>query len=105
MWEVYNKDDLDCPVALSQGERELEQYLGISHLPHSEDPVKFWRSHGTHFPQLASISRKVLAIPPTSSDSEQVFSCAGNIVSPVHNCLDPEKVNMLMFLNKNRVYR
>ena len=41
LWEEFDKDDLGCPVVLSQGERELEQYLGISRLPHSEDPVKF----------------------------------------------------------------
>ena len=93
---------MDCPVALSQGERELEQYLGISRLPHSEDPVKFWRSHGTHFPQLAPPSRRILAISLTSADSERVFSCAGNIVSATQSCLDPEKVKMLVFLNKNR---
>ena len=73
LWEEFDRDDLDCPITMSQGEREIEQYLGISRLPHSEDPVKFWRSHGTHFPQLAPLSRKVLAIPPTSADSERVL--------------------------------
>ena len=62
LWEEFEKDDLDCPITLSQGERELEQYLGISRLPHSADPVKFWRSHGTYFPQLAFLSRRVLDI-------------------------------------------
>ena len=102
MGRIFDKDGLDCPVVLSQGERELEQYLGISCLPHSEDPVKFWRSHGTHYPLLAPPSRRVLAIPPISADSEQVFSCVGNTVSSSRSCLDSEKVKMLVFLNKNR---
>jgi len=97
LWEVFEKDDLDCPITLSQGERELKQYLGISRLPHSADPVKFRRSHGTHFPQLALLSRRVLAIPPTSADSERVFSCAGNMVTPTRSCWDPKKVEMLVF--------
>ena len=102
LWEEFDKDDLDHPITLSQGERELEQYLGISRLPHSEDPLKFWKSHGIHFPHLTPLSKRVLAILPTSADSEHVFSCAGNIVSPTRSCLDPEKVKMLVFLNKNR---
>jgi len=42
-----------------------------------------------------------VGIPPTSAESEHVFSCAGNIVVPTRSC---EKVNMLIFLNKNRSY-
>ena len=36
LWEGFEKDDLDCSITLSQEERELKQYLGISRLPHSQ---------------------------------------------------------------------
>ena len=39
LWEEFEMVDLDCPITLSQGEREQEQYLGIFHLPYSADPV------------------------------------------------------------------
>ena len=85
-------------------ERELEQYLSISRLLHSDNPLQFWVSHGVHFPNLAPLTKKLLAIPPTSVESERVFSCAGNVVVPTRTCLDPDKVKMLVFLNRNREY-
>ena len=104
LWEDFDKDDSDSPVVTTEAERELEQYLSISRLLHSDNPLQFWVSHGVHFPNLAPLTKKLLAIPPTSAESERVFSCAGNVVVPTRTCLDPDKVKMLVFLNRNREY-
>jgi len=79
-------------------------YSNTYRLSHDDDPLKFWRVHETHFCCLVPLAKKMLGIPPTSAESERVFSCAGNIVVPTYSYLDPEKVNMLVFLNKNRCY-
>ena len=90
MWEDFDKDDSDSPIVTTQAERELEQYLSISRLLHSDNPLQFWVSHGLHFPNLAPLTKKLLSIPPTSAESERVFSCAGNVVVPTCTCLDPD---------------
>ena len=104
LWEDFDKDDSDSPIVTTEAERELEQYLSIPRLLHSDNPLQFWVSHGVHFPNLAPLTKKLLSIPPTSAESERVFSCAGNVIVPTRTCLDPDKVKMLVFLNRNREY-
>ena len=53
LWEDFDKDDSNCPILTSQAERELEQYLSISYLLHSDDPL----SHGVHFPHLTPLTK------------------------------------------------
>ena len=43
--------------------------------PEGEQPSEDTIIHGLHFPNLAPLTKKLLAIPPTS-ESEHVFSCA-----------------------------
>lgn len=102
LWEDFESDNSDSPLSISRAERELEQCLPLPRLPHSEDPLNFWSTHATHFQCLSPLARKLLAIPPTSADSECVFSSAGNVVTPTRCSLDPEKVRMLIFMNKNK---
>lgn len=47
------------------------------------------------------MARHYLAIQGTSVASERVFSTAGDIVSAKRNRIDPKRVNMVLFLNKN----
>ena len=46
-------------------------------------------------------SRKYLSIPPVSVPSERLFSTAGQIATDTRNRLDADKIEMLLFLNKN----
>ena len=95
LWEEFDKDDSDQPI-LSGEEREPEQYLSLPRLAHADDHLKFWKVHETHFPNLTPLAKVMLGIPPTSAESERVFSCAGNIVVPTRTCLDPQKVRMVV---------
>ena len=54
-----------------------------------------------HPEQYRRISGGYLAIPATSVPAERIFSTAGHIVNEKRNCLNPETVDMLIFLNKN----
>ena len=59
LWEEFDKEIQTTPL-LYHKQKENWQ-VDVCCLPHSaEDPLKFWRSHGTHF----SLSKRVLAIPP-----------------------------------------
>ena len=47
------------------------------------------------------MARKYLGIPPTSAFSERVFSSSENIANEKRTWLGEEKLEMLVFLNKN----
>ena len=50
-----------------------------------------------------SLASKYLCAPPPSSSvaSERLFSNGGDISTETRNCLLPEKLEQLLFLNKN----
>ena len=62
---------------MSEEENKLQQYLSMPRLSHDDDPL---RVHATRFRCLVPLAKKMLGIPPTSAESEHVFSCAGEIV-------------------------
>ena len=81
----------------------LEEYLDIPLQEWGADPLKWWKrkkSDGSLVP-LAELAGKFLCIPATSVPSEQLFSCAGNLISEKRSRLCKENVDMLLFLFKN----
>lgn len=54
-----------------------------------------------NYPLLYKFSVPHLCLQGTSVPSERVFSTAGDIITKKRNRIDPDMVNMLMFLNKN----
>ncbi|KAF8382762.1 hypothetical protein PRIPAC_71904 [Pristionchus pacificus] len=63
-------------------EYELLFELALSSdLSEDVDPCLFWRQHAYKFPRLAVIARSLLAIPPSSIDSERLFSTVGLITA------------------------
>lgn len=83
----------------STNDNELETYLRLPRI--RTDPLQFWRDQSFRFPKLAELSRMLLAAPPTSVASEQMFSVAGNILSPKRNRLNPKNVERILFLHDN----
>ena len=62
------------------------------------DPLDWWRVMSADFPHLASLARRVLAIPATQAESERLLSFAGNIVTKNRNKLTPTTVELLVLL-------
>ena len=52
------------------------------------------------FPIMAKIALKYLSAPATSVASESVFSLARSVYDFKRTNLDPDKAEMLMFLNR-----
>ena len=52
------------------------------------------------YPILGKLASKYLSIPAASVAFERLFSAAKNIISDQRN-LDPNRAEMLLFLNKN----
>lgn len=63
--------------------------------------LEWWKVNEPMFPRLAQLAKRILAVPASSVPSERVFSLAGNIVSKKRSRINPEKVDMMIFLNMN----
>uniref|UniRef100_A0A803TK93 BED-type domain-containing protein n=1 Tax=Anolis carolinensis TaxID=28377 RepID=A0A803TK93_ANOCA len=65
------------------------------------DPLAYWASRDHMWPDLSHVARQFLSCPPTSVQSERVFSLAGDVVTPHRSLLDPQTVEKLVFLEAN----
>lgn len=64
--------------------------------------LEWWKLNEKHFPTLAKLARRFLAIPATSVPSERMFSAAGRLITKLRNRLGASKADMLLFLYKNK---
>ncbi len=88
-----------CPVPIRvRAVSELTRYLQEEQLDSSADLLTWWRDNCGQFPLMEKVARHYMCICATSCASEWVFSAVGNIVTPLHSCLKPENINMLVFL-------
>lgn len=118
--EAVNIEDLDdaclslesSSLALtgptSSNKNELERYCAMEPLQRSGSTIEqaastlsWWAAHRHQFPVLARVARKVLCIPPTSAESERLFSACGDIVNEKRSRLSPENADILVFIDKN----
>ena len=65
------------------------------------NPLCWWKENLHKYPLLSRLARKYLCIPATSVPTERAFSSAGNIVNAKRSCLQPDSVEMLVFLAEN----
>ena len=72
-------------------EKEIKSYEAFPGAELGVDKLAWWKKHQDQFPLLAYLTRVVFAVQAASSKSEQVFSAAGNILTPMRSSLDPEK--------------
>ena len=82
-------------------EHEVDRYCNEGMIPEDKSPVDWWRLNKVIYPTLAGLSIKYLSSPPSTVESERLFSIAGNIYSPHRNRLDPYTGEKLIFLNYN----
>lgn len=67
----------------------------------SSNPLHWWSIQCKQYPIISQLARCYLCICASSSASERVFSYSGHILLKHRSCLEPEKVNMLLFLSRN----
>ena len=66
-----------------------------------DDLLSFWRRKKNDFPTIAAIARRVLAIPAANTSVERLFSSSKIIIGDRRTRLGAEKIDKLMFLQKN----
>ena len=82
-------------------EREIIRYESFTLAPNDVDVLNWWKVHENAIPLLAKLAKHVLTIPASSSKSERVFSCGGNLVTPHRNKLADKKVEDFVVIKEN----
>jgi hypothetical protein len=80
---------------------EIAIYVEEANIPQSHDPLKWWSINSHQFPEMSKAARKYLSGPPTSVDSERVFSESGAVADDQRSSLLPENFQSLVFLRCN----
>jgi hypothetical protein len=81
---------------------ELNEYMMINvQLNEEDDILKFWLNQKSTFPILFTVVQDFYAIPASNTTVERLFSCSKNTITDKRTSLGAEKVNKLLFLQKN----
>ena len=81
--------------------KEVELYLSYKQVEKSSSPFQFWKMFCSSLPMLSTLSKKYLCCPPSSIESERLFSCGGNIYSSKRNRMNADTGEKLMFSHYN----
>lgn len=81
--------------------QEMNKYNSLKVISNENDPLQWWKACKNEYPLLTPIVKKYLSAPPSSVESERVFSIGGNVYMPKRNRLSGETGEMLMFLHYN----
>lgn len=88
-------------VSGSSDQRELTLYVESAPPMNSLCILQWWKKYEEMFPTLAQVARKLLVIPATNTSSERIFSVAGHTLNKRRTCLNPHKLDRLLFLHSN----
>ena len=93
---------IDKPSKPSASNTEVDEWIRSSlTLGDDDDILQFWNRNSRVFPVLANIAREVLAIPASNTSVERLFSSAKNTVDDHRTRLSIEKIDRLLFLQRN----
>ena len=84
-----------------QRRHELDTYLAVKSVNRDQCPLRWWMGNKAMFPGLASVAKKMLAVPATSVASERLFSKAGDVITKKRNQLSASKADQLCFFMEN----
>jgi len=93
----------DAETPRERLKREMVQYEQLN-VEKDADILIWWKVLEPNFPLLSKFSRKYLAVPATSTESERLYSLAGLVISYLRTCLTGEHAEWLIFLGMNKDY-
>ena len=80
---------------------EVAAYFSEPLIPVKQDPLAWWKANEYRFPFLAQLAQVNLGPPPSSVQSERVFSIAGEVYDDRRSQLLPQNAEKLVFLKFN----
>lgn len=79
----------------------VKAYLAEAPLPPDTDPCQYWDDKRSVWPAFSQVAQELLSCPPTTVQSERVFSITGNIMCPQRSQLAPQLLEQMTFLKVN----
>ncbi|XP_056396187.1 zinc finger BED domain-containing protein 4-like isoform X1 [Hyla sarda] len=76
-------------------------YVSEPNIFPTADAMKYWDEKRAIWPALSMVAQELLSCPPTSVQSEQVFSVTGNILCPQRSQLSPQLMEQMTFFKVN----
>ncbi|KAG8433887.1 hypothetical protein GDO86_012308 [Hymenochirus boettgeri] len=101
--DLCNVRNSSVSTVNQQAEQEISSFQTSEASSLCQDPLQWWKMHHTQYPLLARAARKLLAIPATSVPTNWLFTDAGVGIYRKRSALTAEHVDMLVFLNGNRL--
>ncbi|XP_075695092.1 E3 SUMO-protein ligase ZBED1-like [Rhinoderma darwinii] len=101
--DLCNVRNSSASTVNQQAEQEISSFQTSEASSLCQDPLQWWRMHYTQYPLLARAARKLLSVPATSVPTNWLFTDAGLAVYRKRSALTAEHVDMLVFLNGNRL--
>lgn len=80
---------------------EVERFLSLPREPRNSDPIEWWESHKDEFKLLVPMALQYLCTPPSSVDSERLFSSAKQVYTDNRNRLGTDIAEKLIFIMRN----
>ena len=106
MISLFAEEDDELCITKEEGPlspiQEILTYQAKQGLKSTDDPLLFWKQHASELPRLTKLALKYACVQGSSVASERIFSTAGDIVTAERSCIDPEHVDRLIFLKKNK---
>ena len=65
------------------------------------DILGWWKTNSRTLRILSELDRQVLYVPASIATSERLFSASANVVTGRRTNLDPENVNMIVYIQQN----
>ncbi|XP_044055930.1 uncharacterized protein si:ch211-152f22.4 [Siniperca chuatsi] len=80
----------------------LERYMAYEPTAETSNPLAWWRHTGKkNFGELSKLALKKLGVVSTAVPLERAFSSAGDRFCNLRSAIEPENLNMILFLNSN----
>ena len=102
-WEDIYSDVLVTKVETCE-DRVKTEFINYKQEPSiglKGNPLDWWNSSSAKFLLLSKLAKRYLCTQATSVASERIFCTAGDIVTSQRASLNPDNVEMLIFLKKN----
>jgi hypothetical protein len=88
------------PTLTAEIQREFTLYNLEQVIHQNADPLAWWKTKKAMYPLLATLARRVLAVPATSANAERLFSKAGLTLTDKRNRLSGDNVELLVWLRE-----
>jgi len=80
---------------------EMAAFFGKPLVPRAQDPLLWWKVNEHRLPVLALLARVYMSAPPSSVQSERIFSSAGDVYNEHRTRLAADNAERLIFLKFN----